>query len=357
VSVTDYDTHWITSSGGGGGTTWGTISGTLSSQTDLNTALGGKSDVGHDHAWSDVKDSPTTLAGYGITDPVVLTSGSYADPAWITSLAWSKIASKPTTLAGYGITDPVVLTSGSYADPAWITSINWSKVTSRPTTLAGYGITDAVPTTRTVSTQHSLTGGGDLSANRTLNLVGDVASPGASKMYGTNSSGTRGWYDQPSGGGGGGNPEGWNVIVSTENFDVENATVQPHPELQFPILAGQSYLVQMVVVNSGNNTTGDCSWRFAVDAGVMSGEGTMQSLNASITINHLRVFATAGAVTGTIIIGTHADLTIPLATTITYSFTATADGTFIYQFGVASAAAGRIARVWKGSILRWKQLS
>jgi hypothetical protein len=46
----------------------------------------------------------------------------------ITSLAWSKITSKPTTLAGYGITDPIVLTSGNYADPAWITSLAKAKV-------------------------------------------------------------------------------------------------------------------------------------------------------------------------------------------------------------------------------------
>lgn len=35
----------------------------------------------------------------------VYTSGSYADPAWITSLAWTKVSGKPTTLSGYGITD------------------------------------------------------------------------------------------------------------------------------------------------------------------------------------------------------------------------------------------------------------
>lgn len=34
-----------------------------------------------------------------------LLSGSYSNPLWITALAWSKIASTPTTLAGYGITD------------------------------------------------------------------------------------------------------------------------------------------------------------------------------------------------------------------------------------------------------------
>jgi hypothetical protein len=38
----------------------------------------------------------------------------------------------------------------------------------------------------------------DSSAN--VNLVGDVASPGNSKLYGTNSSGVRGWYDIPTAG-------------------------------------------------------------------------------------------------------------------------------------------------------------
>ena len=35
----------------------------------------------------------------------------------------------------------------------------------------------------------------------TLSLSGDDASPGNSKLYGTNASGVKGWYDQPTGGG------------------------------------------------------------------------------------------------------------------------------------------------------------
>lgn len=51
--------------------------------------------------------------------------------------------------------------------------------------------------TRRIDTDMSLTGGGDLSANRTLTLVNDVASPGSRKVYGTDSSGVRGWFDAP----------------------------------------------------------------------------------------------------------------------------------------------------------------
>jgi hypothetical protein len=46
------------------------------------------------------------LADSGIDDiNVVVTTGSYSNPAWITALAWTKITGTPTTLGGYGITD------------------------------------------------------------------------------------------------------------------------------------------------------------------------------------------------------------------------------------------------------------
>lgn len=66
---------------------------------------------------SDVGAVPTTRTltingvGYNLsadrawTVGDVRTDGSYANPSWITSLGWSKITSTPTTLAGYGITD------------------------------------------------------------------------------------------------------------------------------------------------------------------------------------------------------------------------------------------------------------
>lgn len=44
--------------------------------------------------------------------------------------------------------------------------------------------------------QHSITESGG-----TVNLVNDEASPGNDKLYGTNGSGVKGWYDQPAGGG------------------------------------------------------------------------------------------------------------------------------------------------------------
>lgn len=60
------------------------------------------------------------------------------------------------------------------------------------TTPSGSG--DVLHTRQILTDNQSLTGGGDLSADRTIVLVGDVTTPAASFYYGTNSSGTRGWF-------------------------------------------------------------------------------------------------------------------------------------------------------------------
>ena len=66
-------------------------------------------------AFSDLTSTPTTIAGYGITDAF--------------DGAFSSLSSTPTTIAGYGITDAF---DGAF-----------SSLSSTPTTIAGYGITDA----------------------------------------------------------------------------------------------------------------------------------------------------------------------------------------------------------------------
>lgn len=91
-------------------------------------------------------------------------------------LSWANVTGTPTTLAGYGIIDPIVLTSGSYANPSWITALAWSKITGTPTTLSGYGITDSAPSNRTITINGTTY---DLSADRSWS-VGTVTSVGLS---------------------------------------------------------------------------------------------------------------------------------------------------------------------------------
>jgi hypothetical protein len=157
--------------------------------------------------WGAITAKPTTVAGYGITDAATLTgtqtlsakSVSFATNTVTTTKAqlntavtdgdvvfvgdtigWASLAATPTTIAGYGITDAATLTgtqtlsakSVSFATNTVTTTkaqlntavtdgdvvfvgdtIGWASLTATPTTIAGYGITDGVTLagTQTVS--------------------------------------------------------------------------------------------------------------------------------------------------------------------------------------------------------------
>ena len=112
--------------------------------------------VNFDGAFSSLTGTPTTIAGYGITDAF---DGAYGSLTGIPSTfapaahnqAWSTITSTPTTISGYGITDAF---DGAYGSLTGVPSVftpdthnqAWSTITSTPTTISGYGITDAQST-------------------------------------------------------------------------------------------------------------------------------------------------------------------------------------------------------------------
>jgi hypothetical protein len=88
-------------------------------------------------AFADVTSTPTTVAGYGITD--ALTS--------VPAQSFASLTGTPTTIAGYGITDALALGTSSTTALAGDTALfdgAYASLTSKPTTLAGYGITDAL---------------------------------------------------------------------------------------------------------------------------------------------------------------------------------------------------------------------
>ena len=106
----------------------------------------------------------SNLATLGTVAAGVWHATAIADAYIASAGVWNAKANAATTLAGYGITDPIVLTSGSYNDPSWITHLSWAKIAATPTTLSGYGISDAVPSSRTVNGQA-------LSSNVTITSV------------------------------------------------------------------------------------------------------------------------------------------------------------------------------------------
>jgi len=101
-------------------------------------------------SFASLTSKPTTIAGYGITDALELGTSSTTALAGDTALfdgAFASLTSKPTTIAGYGITDALALGTSSTTALAGDTALfdgAFTSLTSKPTTIAGYGITDAL---------------------------------------------------------------------------------------------------------------------------------------------------------------------------------------------------------------------
>ena len=165
-----------------------------------------------------------TSAGIAIPTPIT----SWANPAWLTSLPWSKITGAPTSLAGYGITDPVVLTSGSYSNPSWITSLGWSKISGAPTTLAGYGIASPLPAAQ----------GGTGATTGAEPPLGNPSTNGY--VLSSTTAGVRSWINPLAGGGGNvsnsGTPTVNQLAIWTDATHVQGVTALP--AANFPALTG-----------------------------------------------------------------------------------------------------------------------
>lgn len=140
----------------------------------------------------------------------LLSTGSYSNPTWLTSLAWSKITSVPSTLAGYGITDAYTQTqiNNFFAGSSSISGYNktnWdsaytSRISSLTTTgnsgaatlvnnilnipnytLAGLGgqpLLNGVGFVKVNGTVVSYDNSTYLTANQTITLSGDVTGTG-----------------------------------------------------------------------------------------------------------------------------------------------------------------------------------
>lgn len=99
-------TNTLTASGGGGSSPF-SDAGPLVYQDADNTAT---------ITFSAANISTGTNRTFTLPDAdgnIIVDSGTYSDPSWITSLDWSKITSTPTTYSGYGLTAPLIFDGAS----------------------------------------------------------------------------------------------------------------------------------------------------------------------------------------------------------------------------------------------------
>lgn len=130
---------------------FGTTAGTAAEGNDARLS-DARTPLAHTQAWSTITTTPTTLAGYGITDAQPLDSDLTSIAALTTtafgrSLLTQADAAATRTTIGAGTSS----FDGAYASLTGIPSTftpaahnqAWSTITTTPTTLSGYGITDA----------------------------------------------------------------------------------------------------------------------------------------------------------------------------------------------------------------------
>lgn len=193
--------------------------------------------------------------------------------------------------------------------------------------------------------------------------VGDIASLGAGVLAGrTNASGGSGQEITPTtgiemSGTSLRNKDQMNVLLATLDQDVTNAQNTASTYFTFSVTAGKRYIVDLEMAISGNDTTGDFEWRFAVAAGTMNGGGTTQSLSTALAVQNVAVTASAAASTANLSVGVSANLEAPVAVRALFAFVPSNTTTFMLQFGNNSAAAGRTSRIMQGSIMRYKQMN
>jgi hypothetical protein len=142
------------SGGGGGGAFWGFIGGTLSNQTDLVTALAAK--------------EPTVAPGA-------------ANQYWRGDKTWQLL---DKTAVGLGSVDNTadaakeVLSATKLTTARTINGVSFDGTGN--ITINAVDATARVPTTRAIATAAPLTGGGDLSADRTLGISAATTSAAGS---------------------------------------------------------------------------------------------------------------------------------------------------------------------------------
>jgi len=123
-----------------------------------------------------------------------------------------------THAASGGVVD---FRDGTPAVPAGAVNVDWQMAASPSLVSAHVHFGEIVHASLMVRTRYSLTGGGNLMASRTLNLVNDKNAPGVNQTYGTNASGVRRWRSFPAGSGAAPNSAKYAVTALTASLGQE----------------------------------------------------------------------------------------------------------------------------------------
>lgn len=156
------------------------------------------------------KDTSDELAFFRLKPGAGVTIAQQGNSVVITSTVLSGGTTGVMLTTTYDTNDDGIVDVAALAN-----SISWNNITGTPTsfppaphthpesdiTNLTTDLASKVPNTRLVTTSFSLQGGGPLSADITLSLIGDKANVGPDMRYGTDASSNLGWYPASVGAG------------------------------------------------------------------------------------------------------------------------------------------------------------
>jgi hypothetical protein len=152
--------------------------------------------------------------------------------------------------------------------------------------------------------------------------------------------------------------DGFNIIVKSANQDVNNNTLTDDTDFQFPVVAGGTYMLQMVLATSSDSNLNDYKFAFAVSSGTINGVGNVVCRNASNSPTVTVISANVANITNSVVVGQNTGA-IPsssgiVTATVDFGFYASANGVLKFQFALNNGST--TARTWKGSVLKYKRL-
>lgn len=150
----------------------------------------------------------------------------------------------------------------------------------------------------------------------------------------------------------------WTTIgTQATDQDVTNSIVLVDATgLIIPVTAASVWLMELLLVYSGNSPTNDLQSRFAVSAGVMTGTMLSTALTGGDTHTNTTYGSFAAAQSGQLTNGVTSVIGTPRGVWAKGIMQFTAAGNFTFQFAESAAFSATTVRIWAGSILRGKRL-
>ena len=351
--VSDGDKGDITVSGSG--TVW-----TIDNNAVTNAKI-------NDVEWSKVTGEPTTLSGYGISDTKANFDAACSDGNFL----FVGDVTQYTDEQAQDAVGAMVDTSLTYVDGtpllqrSALTGAITASAGSNTTALGSFtkaqldtAVSDGVPLF--VGDIVGLTDGdkGDITVSSSGTVWNiDAATVGVTELSATGTAnnttflrGDNTWATPTAA-----DPAGWTTIVKSANQDVtNNTTMQNDTQLQFSVVNGGHYAIDLELWVSANNTTGDYKCDITMSTGNQHLYGYYLAYNVTaVTALNAVNLPSSGVIT---IQSVANDINYMTPLNITVNIYALANATLNFRFANNIAGAGRISRTWKGSIMKYKRL-